>query len=198
MFRPASPNMPANLSQVRLIRNLNLFLANTPFGSSGMRMNTIGVCAGLVTQYLKHKARGTEQQFFADLEFISNLKPEQYERDASRIASFCQQVGYSFDPGSFNKTDRPRQGDIDKILRAENTVIEPVFRIGIRMDTERLSELWSDIIKEDQMVFLASTNHAIGAYKKNNKYYLYDPNSKEGEKVFHTLEEFDLEVKMFL
>jgi len=195
MFRPASPNMPANLSQVRLIRNLNLFLANTPFGSSGMRMNTIGVCAGLVTQYLKHKARGTEQQFFADLEFISNLKPEQYERDASRIASFCQQVGYSFDPGSFNKTDRPRQGDIDKILRAENTVIEPVFRIGIRMDTERLSELWSDIIKEDQMVFLASTNHAIGAYKKNNKYYLYDPNSKEGEKVFHTLEEFDLEVK---
>ncbi len=195
MFRPASPNIPANLSQVRLIRNLNLFLANTPFGSSGMRMNTIGVCAGLVTQYLKHKARGTEREFFADLEFVSNLKPDQYERDAGRIASFCQAVGYSFDPGAFNKTDRPRQGDIDKILRAENTVIEPVFRIGIRMDTGKLSELWSDIIKEDQMVFLASTNHAIGAYKKNNKYYLYDPNSKEGEKVYHTLEEFDLEVK---
>lgn len=189
------PKLPFNISQVRLIRNLNLFLSNTVYGSTGFSLDRRGVCAGLVAQYLKHKARGTEYEFLDMLTAISNLTPDKYAADADKVAKFCQEVGFSFSPEQFSKLRNIGQGDLDLILRGQGAKIEPRFQLGIRWSTDKLNDLWDKIIKEDHMVFLGSTVHAIGAYKKNNKYYLYDPNSKKGEKVYYSLEEFNRAVK---
>jgi ankyrin repeat protein len=92
-----------------------------------------------------------------------------------------------------------RQIDMDDIIESikeKNSVsLTKEFSMGFVFKKVELIETLKNIILEDKMVQIGSTNHVIGVIKKEGKYHIYDSNNKEGEKVFSTIEELEEEIE---
>ncbi len=186
------------IDQGKVIDSLNRFIKNTSLKSTGLILNPEGICAGLTALYLKAKAKGEEKKFFLDLEKIVNLKEEEYEKNAEWVAHFCQQAELAFAPQAY--TREIHQGDLDKIFPNEKDKIESTYQfyIKIHLSKQNLNDLFTSIIHKEEMIYLGGSGHTIAIFQRGEQYFLYDPNSEDGEKVFSTIEELYKECLKYL
>lgn len=185
MLRPTQPIIKG-FNQSSIISKANQYLYHTPFKMEGEQLDTSGVCCGLTSRYLLHKGKGKEDQYFLGLTQILTAAESQDPKQTELFGKFITNVSVLQDPQRYNKNRR--QGDLGNLgnLGKEDLVIKTQEFIG-RMKVTDVENFFADTIKDNEMIFLASTGHAIGAYKKFNTYYCYNPSSDDGELAFNNL-----------
>lgn len=174
------------LDQLQIINLTNLIISKSIYKDLNVKLNPGGVCGGLASRYLLYKARGREAEFFEKLKIISrlaNAKRAITEKEQATINSILKEILPLHTPELF-KAD-VNQGDLAKIFITDGkSPIESGFEFAAFWNKRHFPKLLNDTIQEDEMVYLTGYNHAIAVFKKHDTYYVYDPNSEDGEVVF--------------
>lgn len=189
--------------QGHLIGRGNRFLQKI-YRSTGLELNYGGICSGLSTLYVTHKCKGEGEKFFGNLKKLNNLTYEEYKAQSSGISDFIQRAQFAFVPHAYNKD--VEQGDVDKIYHNYEDGYVNTNKFGIVVDCDKFSSLLNECMNDGEGVHLAANGHAISLYKRDGKYYVYDPNfsdvdkddphmTKDGDKVYDSVEDFANEVR---
>lgn len=149
------------------------------------------------------------EQFKEKGSFIAQV----FERTLNDIRWMQNSLGtmQSFNKGRRSRTvaeaiqrqTKPRkaikQTDMDDtfegIKEKSSASLTKEFSMGFIFKKSELITTLKNVVLEDKMIQIGSTNHVIGVIKTEGKYHLYDSNNKEGEKIFSTIEELEAEIE---
>lgn len=77
-----------------------------------------------------------------------------------------------------------QQGQLNLSLEeTRSRMLKKEYSLVSLLMPQQLEVVLKEIIFEDKLVLLGSSNHAIGLYKKNGRYYVYNSSSEDGEEV---------------
>lgn len=181
-------------NQGKVIDSLNRFLNKQKHIK--LQLNNDGICSGLTVLYLLAKAKKQENSFFASIDNIADLRKANYEQNASEASKFCGIAEIAYAPFRYKRN--VTQSDVSKIAEmiGEKLPIYKKFSTSVVCNTNaRLEWLLKNTVFDDDLIYLGSSSHAIGLYKKNDLYYLYDPNYEDGEKSFRSIKDLAAEIK---
>ena len=164
--------------QSKIIDSVNRFLNTTHVNVS---LSEEGICSGLVVLYLLAKSAGSENRFFEKNRNLARLRRQDFNDQASLISEFCQKVEVAFNPVRYNPG--MQQTHLDKILSLFGQSVKSKFQLGLSADKVKFCEIFNKCIKDDELIYFSARKHAVGLYKKNGKYYLYNPSADKDEDI---------------
>ncbi|KTD06377.1 ankyrin repeat-containing protein [Legionella gratiana] len=168
-----------NLSQAQIIQNINQYLElnNLPY-----ELDEEGICNGLATVYAKYVLEEKEEKFIELLEYVSGNK-ETPKNEVSRINKFLIDVILSFMPEEFNKSLNQSQSYLMQFI--DKKPLKSTFELALLTEDENWNKVIADIdLQRDEVMLVCSKSHAIAISKKNEQYFVYDPNYINGPKSF--------------
>ncbi len=166
------------ISQKRIIDNLNQYLK---WNNLPVRMNEDGVCNGLASVYAKYFLANKEAEFFDMLKYIAGEKIN--AEMESKVNHFVVEIVTSFAPRKFNPAISPLHSS--EMLTINNKPLKAAFNFGTTTTKRNWAEIISEInLREDEVMRVVGTHHAICVSKKNGLYHIYDPNYSAGARSF--------------
>ncbi len=156
-----------DISQVQLIGCLNRRLKNEDLYA----LYSEGICNGLVFLAIEYFLLNKKDEFFKDLYHIIQLD------DVSSFYLMLTRLLILFIPKQFSLD--LTQFDAYQLLNPK-----PIchFRFGMVMTKKNWVKFFNQIhLRENEVMRIASINHVVMITKKDNQYYLYDPNNSAGE-----------------
>ena len=160
-----------------------------------------GHCSGLSGLYLLRKSRDEESQFLGELALISewdDSKPEDLQKGDGYLSSifehFLSDMRFVHEESLRLSAYVKRQSDYDRIFKnlqqsTHSVSLVPEFDLTFHFNRKELVKALRFLVEhqEGKMVRIASPNHAMAVMWKDNKYWIYDPNSPLGEQSFEHL-----------
>ncbi|KTD52655.1 ankyrin repeat-containing protein [Legionella quinlivanii] len=171
--------MSTDINQGRIIDVLNKYLKanNFPF-----KMNRTGICNGLAIVHAKYVLEGRNQEFENILKYISEGKRDNNITDED-INNFAFQTLLAFAPHEFD--NKLHQVTAMQALKIKGIPLSPSFSFCMAASRGNWIQALQDIaLKDDEVMIVASINHAISIHKVNGNYIVYDPNYSNGFKKF--------------
>lgn len=181
--------MPA---QGKFIDSLNRFLKAKDMP---LMLNQNGICSGLVIKYLVECAKDNKHEFFEQLNTTAKMSRAEYSTKETVMKIASRDLEYAHRPHFYQA--RVRQRDLNIISAIFKFPTENKFDFGYTFTIDSLEEALKQIVNNGDMIRLISLNHAIGLYKKDGKYYLYNPNYDEDieeDKMFNNTAELAKEI----
>ncbi len=179
-------------NQSKIINGLNRFLKAKDMP---LMMEKRGICSGLVIKYLIACGKENKSKFFEDNSTIAQISRDEYSAKEVKMKLASRDIEYAFQP--FYYHPRVRQSDLNIISAIFNFPTVKTYNFGYGFTLESLDEALKQIVNDGDMIHLSSIGHAIGLYKKNGNYYLYDPNYDEEieeDKAFNNTSELAKEI----
>ena len=167
--------MKINYSHAEIIPRLNDYLR---WNNYPLQLNKGGICNGLASVHAKYKLQGKENEFFKLIEIIVSADKETYKQyDPQTINQFVLDILLSFEP--FNK--QLTQHNSMEELSINQKPLKSSFNFSITTSEKNWGEIIKQIdIKDNEVVKVVSTKHAVTLSKENGRYKIYDPNYKDG------------------
>lgn len=163
--------MPA---QGKFIDSLNRFLKANDMP---LMMNQNGICSGLVIKYLVDSAKDNKHEFFEQLNTTAQMSRAEYITKETTMKISARDLEYAHRPNFYQA--RVRQRDLNIISAIFKFPTVGTYNFGYTFTIDSLDEALKQIVHDGDMIRLNSHNHAIGLYKKEGKYFLYNPNYDE-------------------
>ncbi|KGP63575.1 hypothetical protein EP47_05510 [Legionella norrlandica] len=174
------------INQGRIITAVNSCLRQKR--NIDFELNKKGVCAGLAGLYIKYALENKTTEFFNILERLSKL-PKDYKLGCDpEISDFIIQIEKTFSPGQYSNY-QIGQGDIDKVITIDNKPIKNEFNFGLITDAKKWEDILSAVTFNNRGYLILSQSHAISIFYKHDTYFIYDPNSNQKPKEFHSPKE---------
>ncbi|MCE3044243.1 YopT-type cysteine protease domain-containing protein [Legionella sp. 16cNR16C] len=171
--------MSTDVNQGRIINVLNKYLKanNFPF-----EMNRTGICNGLAIVHAKYVLEGRSKEFENILKYISEGKRDNNITDED-INNFAFQTLLAFAPHEFD--NKLHQVTAMQALKIKGIPLSSSFSFCMAASKSNWIQALQDIaLKDDEVMIVASINHAISIHKTNGNYIVYDPNYSSGFKKF--------------
>lgn len=178
-------------NQSKLIKIVNNRLRQLDFD---FQFDKDGICAGLASLYVKHALEDNTEEFFQQLEKLSQL-PLDYEFGKNQYAeNFIREIETAFNPARYNQQYIDRF-DLEKIHTINGDAISNEFNLGLITEEANWESILSQIARNNRAWYLLSTNHAIAIAIKNGNYIIYDPNYRVNTKAFQNAADVIAEIK---
>ena len=180
-----------NLGQSKFIERFNKYLQWNDIPSY-YHLDEGGVCKGLALVYGKYCLEKREEEFVRILNLASSIEPDEaYE---SVIMQFFIEVLKGFSPKLFGAEFGQHRSD--EVMDVNGAPLFTKERIALIAGAEEWTEIFKQIdLKDDEVIFLSSHNHAITIKRTGDGYTVYDPNYDLGPKTVASAESLITEMK---
>ena len=156
--------------QTRLLEKLNQYLE---IKHRSLEMKS-GYCHGISLLWLHCMSNNTELWFYSTIKKIIHANNEEdfdaFSQDIERFISYIEWLQHSS-----HYLPNVRQSDIDILLEKEQK-----YSLSFLMDENQFNYAIREIIANSTCILLSSQNHSIGIYRRQNHFYIFDPNNSSG------------------
>lgn len=132
-----------------------------------------GYCHGLTLLWLYKMSEGKEKWFYDITNKIIRCKLKNLDQIEIDIEKFLAHIEWLQNPNKYVKNIQ--QLDIDKLTDTYRD-----YSISYSFTAETLKSNLNKLISSNRMTCISGPNHTIGVFRRNNKFYIYDPNSITG------------------
>lgn len=148
-----------------------------------------GYCHGISLLWLYKMSTGHEAWFYEAIKKIQSCENkndfDNYEFTFEKFLSHIEWL-----QNSEKYLQGTHQLQVDKLFEIPKKLSIPYV-----FTHEQLSKVLADLIPKHTMICVSGPSHTIGVYKRNNTYYVYDPNYDEGcAKPFNDVKKLKLEI----
>ncbi|MDF2529749.1 MAG: Ankyrin, partial [Gammaproteobacteria bacterium] len=161
------------VDQANLISKLNAYLT----AQGRATIDTLGYCNGLAALYLYARSQDKQQEFLEQIQSILEKKDSDLAPDPI-IDNFLEKILLLQAPSVFLQNSA--QTNLDRSIELVRTRNQPQlrheFNLAFAFSQAELAKVLNEI-PDNKMLLLGSPAHAIGLYKKEGKYFLFDANS---------------------
>lgn len=166
---------PIQRDQRIIVRNLNKYLESQDLS---FRLETSGVCRGLALVRCKYILEGREDEYYAMLDRISNLKNMSADIE---ITHFANDILVAFAPNLFDSSKE--QKDAVSNFKIAGKPLKTSLKVNmITSDIGWTSTFDAINLQKDEVMLLGSPTHAwsVSRLPDEQGYRLADPNDPQG------------------
>lgn len=157
-------------NQTILLEKLNKYLQ---LENRSLQLTT-GYCHGITLLWLHCMANKTESWFYSTIKnIVCAENKHDFDLINTDIEKFLSHIEWL--QHSDHYLHDVHQPDIDILLEKSGK-----FSLSFLVDENQFNDVLLNIITKNTTVCLCSHNHTIGVFKRENHFYIFDPNSDRG------------------